>query len=575
MRSPIALPRSPAVLVALPAVLAATMSAGCNNDKGLNEVGGEEAVFEMTTPTAADWVDAGSVSVSGTAQNVQSVTLSLAPDGDEVAATRTGENWNGNVKLARGVNVIQATAVDLRDDTLFKRHGVLAGDFANPDNGVNDALSARVNQGGLDKIGELVAAYMTPELVTSSVTAMNPVYADSYSVFGFDAVEVYDDINVITYDSPEIAFSPSNGLLTLTATLPNLYVGTTAYGTALGYDFSSDVSMTASSAIITASIAVDVVDGQIDVTLTSCAVELKDFAYDTSLLPSYVTDYLLVETIRDTVEEMLVEKIQTLVPELLGSTLSGLDPSFSTDILGYTVDMAFGFANADIDSDGIVIDLDVDVAMDAGGDKSYVGYLAAPVVSPSVDRHADIAAGFSDNVLNMVLFQAWRAGLLDMSLSTTDGSLDPSMLTLLKADEGTISTSASLPPVMVESDDGNVQAQVTELLVTIDTPGGGLGDHIVIAMSLWVEIELTIQDGALVLSLGEPTVVMDVRESDWGASNEATTNLLADALPVDVILALLGDISVPLPSLYGITIDSGEAERDDNTYWTDATVYLQ
>ena len=548
---------------------------GCNSDKGLNEVAIDEAVFEMTTPAAADWVDAGSVSVTGTAKNVEGVTLSLAPSGAEVAATRVGEDWEGTVELARGVNVIQATAIDLRDDTLFKRHGVLAGDFANPDNGVDDALSARVNQGGLDKIADLVAAYLTPELVTSSVAAMNPVYADSYSVFGFDAVEVYDDINVITFDSPQIGFTPSNGLLTLNATLPNLYVGTTAYGTALGYDFTSDVSMTASSAVLTASVAVGVVGGQIEVDLTGCTVELKDFAYDTSLLPSYVTDYLLVETLRDTVEEMLIEKVQTLVPELLGSALAGLDPSFSTDILGYTVDMAFGFASADIDSDGIVIGLDVDVAMEAGGDKSYVGYLAAPVVSPDVDRHADVAAGLSDDALNMVLFQAWRAGMLDMSLSTADGSLDPVMLTLLKADEGTISTSASLPPVIVESSDGNVQAQVTELLVTIDTPGGGLGDHIVIAMSLWVDLEMTIEDGALVLSLGEPTVVMDVRESDWGASNEATTNLLSDALPVDVILMMLGDISFPLPSLYGIAIDSGEAVRDDNTYWTDATVYLE
>ncbi len=565
--------RASLLCFAAPAMLLGLAGCGKKDANAGNPV--PDAVFAMTTPEVAAWTSAGQAQVTGTAQNVESVSVLLAPDGAASDAARTGEDWKGKVDLARGVNVVEAQAVDGNGDTLFVRHGVISGDFANPDDGVSDALAVRVNQSGLDKVGTMVADYMTPALITSSATAMNPVYADSYGVWGWDAVTVSADIDNISFDTPQIQFTPSSGLLTLTATLPNLLVNANAYGDVVGIDFDEDLSMSASSAVITASVSVDVVDGAISVTLTNCSVDLKDFAYDTSLLPGDIESYILVDTIRSTVEEMLVTKINEMVPDLLSSTLAGLDPSFSTDILGHTVDMAFGFADASIDTKGIALDLDVDVGMDYTGARTYAGYLSAPKVSPTIDTHSDIAAGFSDNVLNMVLFQAWRAGVLDMSLSTTDGSLDPAMLILLKADEGTISTSARLPPVLVQSSDGQAQVQMSEMLVTIDTPGGGLGEHIVVAMSLWVDVQMVIEDGSLVLSLGEPTIVMDVRESDWGASNEATTNLLSDALPIDVILMLLGDISFPLPSLYGITVDSGAADRDASGYYTDATVYLQ
>ena len=564
-----------ASLLSLAVPLSLLVLSGCKKKETEDTDAVADAVFEMITPEAGAWTSAGSTSVTGTAENVASVSLALAPTGATNPTTRSASDWSGTVSLARGINVVEAQAIDLRGDTQFRRHGVIAGDFASPDDGVDEALVARVNQSGLDKVGDMIAAYMTPELISSSATAMNPVYTDSYGVWGWDAVEISADIDSISFDTPGITFDPSSGELLLTATLPNLYVDAQAYGQVVSIDFDSDVSMTSSSAVITATITLDVVNGEIVVELKDATVELKDFSYDTSLLPGDIESYILVETIRDTVEEMLVEKIKEMVPELLESTLSGLDPSFSTEVLGATVDLAFGFSDAGIDNDGIELTLDVDVSMETTGTRTYAGYLSAPTVDPDIDTHADVSAGFSDNVLNMVLFQAWRAGLLDMSLSTYDDTLDAAMLILLKAEEGTISTSAGLPPVLVQSPAGEPQVQLSEMLVTIDTPGGELGEHIVVAMSLWVDIEMVIEGGELVLSLGEPTIVMDVRESDWGASNEATTNLLEDALPIDVILTLLGDISFPLPELYGIAIDSGEAERDQSGYFTNATVYVR
>ena len=73
-------------------------------------------------------------------------------------------------------------------------------------------------------------------------------------------------------------------------------------------------------------------DGRLVVSLDEASVEMVEFGYSTDLLPSWVTDYLLVETLRDTLEEKIVEQIDTMVPPLLEDTLGGLDPVDEAEI---------------------------------------------------------------------------------------------------------------------------------------------------------------------------------------------------------------------------------------------------
>jgi hypothetical protein len=387
-------------------------------------------------------------------------------------------------------------------------------------------------------------------------------------------VTIAADVTSVDFDRPELSVDPNQGQLELTATLPNVYVTVAAYGSAVGFDFDTDVAVWASEAVVTGTLSVSAEHGRLVVTLDDAAVDLRDFGYDTSLLPGSIEDYILVDTIRDQLESMIVDQIQSQVPALLDETLAGLDPSFSTELLGKQVDLSFSFADAEVDDDGLALSLDLDVAIPTGSNHTYAGYLAAGDGTPSLNTHADLSGAISDDLLNRVLFEAWRGGMLDMTLSTDDGSLPSYMLLPLKAEQGTVSLDAVLPPVVVESDEG-LQAQVGELVVTIDTPGGELGEHLVVAVDAWVGLEVTIEDGAIKLALGEPTLTLMVRESDWGADNETITNLVQDMLPLDTLLSLLGDFSFPIPSLYGIGVDSGTVSRDDDTVHTDLNVTLQ
>ncbi|MBM4369602.1 MAG: hypothetical protein FJ102_25560, partial [Deltaproteobacteria bacterium] len=261
------------------------------------------------------------------------------------------------------------------------------------------------------------------------------------------------------------------------------------------------------------------------------------------------------------------EQIDAMVPALLDETLAGLDPSYTTELMGLEVQIEFAFAKAEIDRDGLQLALDLDVAVPPTGTKSAPGFLGADMGTPDVDTEADVAGAISDDLLNRVLYEAWAGGLLDMTLSTADGSLEPLMLVPLGVTEGSIEVEALLPPVVVEND-GELEAQIGELLVTIDAKGSKLGDHLKASVNVFVGLEVEIEDGELVLSLGEPRLSFMVRETSHDVSNETMTNVLEEALPIDSILALLGDFAFPLPELYGIRLDKGTASRDESGVYT-------
>lgn len=519
----------------------------------------------LEQPAAGAWADVGSAEARGTAEHVKTVAVS------GVDATIEGPRFTAPITLSRGVNVVEAVAVDGRGTTLFARHAVLAGEFADPDGEVDRAVILRVNQGALDKAGALAAGHLDPATLNASLAAVNPVYSDTYF---WDTVAVNADVTHVTFGTPDIAITPAGGRLTLVAALPDVWVDATAYADAFGYDFDSDIAVWADEAVVTGVLRVGASGGRLAVTLEDATVELVEFGYSTDLLPSWVTDYLLVETLRDTLEEKIVEQIDTMVPPLLEDTLGGLDPSYSTEVLGATVDLAFVFADAEVDAGGIVLELGMDVAIPEILDVPNEGYLTAGYGEPDVDMRSDVAAAVSDDLLNRLLFEAWAGGVLDLTLSTDDGSLEPIFLAALKAERGTIAVTANLPPVIVERDEG-LLAQVGELLVTVDTPGGELGEHIVVAVSGDIPLEVVVEDSELVLELGEPTLVLAVRESDWGASNETVTRLIEEMLPLDTLLLLLGDFAFPLPSLYGIAIDRGTAARDGDGVHTGLEVWLR
>ncbi len=534
---------------------------GCKDKEEEAKVVVSPPKMVLLSPEQADWLEAGTVEAKGDVTDASGVTVNGG------AAVMKGGEFRADVQLLRGVSVVEAVATGKNGDILFKRNGVIAGDYADPDEQVESAMKLRVNQGGLDEVSALAASYIDPELLNAAVLDLNPVYEDSYGIWGWDAVTIAADVTEISFGPAEISIAPKGGQLELVAAIPDFWVDARAYGDVIGYDFDVIVSMSASEATISGMLSVGANDGAIEVSLNSAAVELQDFSYDTDLLPGEIESYILVDTIRSTIETMLVDQILTMVPALLQDTLSGLAPTFSTELLGAEVELAYAFDKVDVDDDGIALTLDMDVSIDGNGDKSYKGYLEAPKSDAEVDTHADLAGAISDDFMNLAMFQAWRAGMLDLSMNTDDGSLDALILLPFHATEGSLAVRADLPPVLVERD-GALLAQVAELIVRVETKDSDLGSYLEVAVAAEVPVEVGLEDSELALAIGDPLIVLEVRDSDWGASNEATTKLVEETLPLEMLLGLLGNLSFELPSLLGLSFDEGEASRDEGGFHT-------
>ncbi len=532
----------------------------CSHESELNEQDVPPSPeVHLTSPAAASWQPEGSIAVTGTWEHVDTITV------NEVPATLNDDGtFSTIVSLTRGLNTLEATGLGSEDST-FDRAGVLAGTWEDPGEAITDAVALRLNEDGIDQATDYAAGLVTEDLVNASVSDMNPVYEDEYGVWGWNAVEIKGNIDAISFSEAQIDATPTNGVLELEVTIPDLFVDMQAYGQIIGIDFDEDASMESTKAVVSGSLLLGVDgEGGLTVDLTNPVVELKGFDYDTDLLPWDVEDYLFVDSIRGVVEDLLIEKIEEMVPPLLEELLSGLDLSMELDLLGAPLSVKVDFTQALIDDNGMSLSTQVDASVPLIGTKVYPGFLGSAPVSPDLDTRAPVSGAISDDLVNLMLFEAWRGGVLDLSMSTDDGSLDPLMLVPLKAEEGSIHVTANLPPVAVEVD-GGLQIQVGELIAEVHSPGGELGEFLQVSVSVYIDLAITLADGMATLELGDPLLSMMVLDSDWGASTETTTRLIEDMLPIDSFLMMLGDLEFPLPALDGMTIEGAEIGRDAGT----------
>lgn len=508
----------------------------------------------VDSPAAADWLAPGPVTVRGS----QKYLVDLRVDGETVEPL--AENWEKRLVLEPGIHVFEAVGTGPDGDAVTVRRGVLAGDFAEPEGPVAEAMRIRLNRGGLADVLELAGGLLDAEAMAAAAAELNPVYEDSYGIWGWDAVTISADLTALDFGAPVLSASPTDGRLEVVVVLPDLHVDVEATGEVVGSAFDTAVSMDATRAVVTVGLGAGAVDGRLDVELLDADLALEGFSYDTSLLPGDVEDWLLVDTVREKVESMVLEQVRATVPALLDEKLAELDPSFQAEVLGVPVAVSADFAEVAIDGEGLDLALDLAVDIPPAGTRTWAGVFTTGAAATEPSNATDLALSISDDFLNRVLFEAWRGGLLDLELSTADGSLDPLLLGALGASEGSIGVSAELPPVIVDAD-GAMQLQLGELQVAVDTPDGDLGQRLDLAVAAWADLGLVYASGELGLDLGAVRTSLDVRGSDWGASNEATTKLVSEMLPLDAMLALVGAFRFPVPELGGLRVADAAIDR--------------
>jgi len=518
--------------------------------------GNGDLAIAVDDPEPATYHPTGAIEVQGNYSGLTNLTL----DGEPIDVVEL-DTFSHTVELDRGVNTFEVRG---EKGSTFRmvRQSVLAGSFAEASGPIEESVGIRVNRGGLDALGGLVSGLLDDASLSKSLAGANPVY---------ESLLADVDIGALYFDPVQLGLEPTPDNLQVDVALPNAEVWLIVDVPLLG-DFDAWAYMDA--ARITGDVQLGT-DGQghLTASLTNPTVSLENFSYDTSLLPGD-TLALFDGTIQGVLEDVILEQIELLVPGLIEDQLSTLDLAFDLDLLGTPVSIGTDFAHAGVDADGVQIVADLDVDVDANGTKLAPGYLTADAAQPTPNTRDDLTVALSDDLVNRLLFEVWSGGILDLTLTTEDGTLPSSYLEDFGTEEGELTIDSQLPPVLVQEGD-ETRLEVGELLLHLSTPTNTNFTYIDLALSLSMPVDLEVVDGELDISLGTPELAFVVRDTDWGNVNEEwLTNLLEEELPIESLILVLGSFSFELPSIAGITLDNAAINRDDSKVFTNIAADL-
>lgn len=525
-----------------------------------------EPSLTIRSPEIGEMTEPGEVLVTGKVRNLDHVEVNGVPA--EINAFGTFEAL---VPLEHGINVLEATGWRDEDaDTDFDRRSVIAGNYADPDEAVTEGLMLRANQSALDMLMLGVQSKIDPDQITTTAMSMNPVFNQTGALVTAKAV-----IERINIGKPKLRAYPSAEALEIEARVPEFYVRVRSWGEVFGKAFDVQVRVESQEIVLGLGFAPRAENGDLFVDVAWVDLELIGFDFDVSLIPDLVEELLLVDRVQEKAEVALEKVLKNALQPAIDDALGSLDLSFSTQLKGKKLDVAVDFADAWTDEDGLAIVTDVWTQMPQSLPGAYPGYLLTRTEAyPEPSRKSSVALSISDNLLNNLLFQVWRAGLIDLSMSTEEGTLSPDMAGKLKAEEATLSIRSSLPPVVTQ-DEGRLAIQLGEFDVGIETPDGELGEQMNLALALQLDMAPRTVNGWLDLGLGEPEMAMMVRDNDWGATDQTTTRMLEEMMPVEQLLGPLNDLAIPMPSFpAGGGIDDIKVVRDPTGGHTNVHINL-
>ncbi len=505
----------------------------------------------MASPAAGSYVDAGAVTVEGTAIGYDTVLL----NGEAVAVSADG-SYAHTLQLLPGVTSMELLGTDADGDERFIRQSVLAGQFGDPDQMVSDGAVVRLNQPALNRIVESAELAIDASTLEASAMAMNPVYEQNIGILNVNA-----NLTNLEFDDVQLMGDPTTGALRVFGTVPNVVADLSVTGGVFFEPFDATVHATATSVEITADVLISAVSGKPVVQVSSADATVIGMQTESEGLPLELDSGLITGALEGALETMLPTMITNQVPGLIQTQLDTLDLNFPLNIIGVPVDIAAEWGRVDIDNDGVVIGLDLDIEAPTTGDAGTPGYLTG-AGAPTLSRSSDVSVGLSDDLVNLLLFRAWQADGLVFELDTDALAAQDVDGSLAMIGDGTVHVDPALPPVVVERE-GNVQAMIGELGVRLDTPEGGFGQTIEIAAAVTSPVDLGVLEEDVVLALGDADVSLGTRYNDWGAvDNEAMTRMLEVAVPIESVMSVFSDIIVPVPQLQGIDLLDIEIDRD-------------
>ncbi|MEE2828828.1 MAG: hypothetical protein VX498_06550 [Myxococcota bacterium] len=570
---------------------------GLHDEDGPVLVDSSGPQIRVTTPQRGVEIpsaDGPTVMVTGSVTDPWTGVSSVQVNG-EPALLFAGGIFEYVMEPTPGLNEVDVVAIDGDGNISDHFQTYLWGDFQPVGTPHDDGILARLNEGAIDVMEDLLADELTGGSLTSGLVGnlyTSPNWCIGVSWLAQVCGQVLVDLEGVSMSSMDFDLDPhapnstfANGYLAFGMEVDDFLIELDLTGIFSGnfLFWSWSNSLNAGADLGLGYMDLDTQVGlfvnpsnEIEVTLANTSTDIDDIDIDIDGLGIFgellgLLSGWLANLFEPIIEGLLPPLIESVLPDALEDALADLEIATSMDLMGASLDIEALPGFIEIDDDGITLALDSSAVAELGPTApATLGswYEDSPI--PTYGATPDFALSLSDKFTNQLLHAVWQAGVIDFSMDAAELGLDLGQVTeILPLTEISVQTLPLLPPVVGPSpSSGLLELGLGDMLVNVyGDPGGNTGLMMQLAVSLWADAELSIDgDGLIQFGLGDPVVVMDYVTSDWAELNGEVVEDLMDSivdLLVPEITGALDEIGgIPMPELGGLGLSSPAVYRE-------------
>lgn len=506
-------------------------------------------------------------------------------DGDREIDTGLGPDFAINgLPLLQGLNILRLEAFDIPGNFAKEHVSILQGPLQDADVNIPGALRLHVGTAGIDSLEQVAIRLLGEQDLTALLP--NPLFEEG----PFRA-----EISEITYAEPPIfELTPTAGELAVEIRLEELVM---VMSLQIGQDEVYQIGAGAAAVTVTGTVTPRVRDGQIYIPLDDLEVVFTDLQVRPGDVPRFEENpeegQSLIEQIAGDTVQVLAERY---IPQLLDDLLGRIDEPIDFSVLGADLEVRLVPDVIVVSERGLSIRVDAGVVFlgEQPPGASLPGYVGTRTPWDGVPDTDAFGIAIDDDLLNLVLFQIWRTGVL---LPRIDGASElggqAALVTNLLGnlvrraypdlDVNTpiaLETTLPLPPVVKvqkAADAVGLQIGIGDMDLNIVTDNAASMNLVHGAASLQINAALGVtqdaESGAIMLDLqpGETIGLFDVIDEALrgAAENEMETpvnNILGVA--GNIVPSLLSDLEIPSLDFVTFTNLRADVSGPDGTFIT-------
>lgn len=324
-------------------------------------------------------------------------------DGDRDVDPGLGPDFALNgLPLAAGLNILRLEAFDVPGGHAKEHVTILQGPLQDADVQIPGALRLHIGTAGIDSLEQVALRLLRERDLVALIP--NPLFEEG----PFRA-----EVTAIEYrDPPSLELIPGNGTLNVEARLEELVI---RIGLQVGDQEVYQISAGAGAVTITGEVTPRARDGRLFVPINDLEVVFTDLQVQPGGVPQFEENpaegQSLIEELASSAIRVLAEQY---LPGLIGDLLGRIDEPIDLSLLGANLQVQFAPDVVVVSPRGLSIRVDAGVIFlgDPPPGPSLPGYVGTRQPWDGVPETDAIGIAIDDDLLNLLLFQIWRTGVL-------------------------------------------------------------------------------------------------------------------------------------------------------------------